>query len=99
VDPKDGPRFFVSPRCEHFIRTIPTLVHSESKPEDLDTEGEDHVADEWRYACMYWRQHEEQAVTPFVRPDVEEEFTILATPAGELIYIPKDDDSSGEWWE
>lgn len=99
VDPKDGPRFFVSPRCEHFIRTIPTLVHSESKPEDLDTEGEDHVADEWRYACMYWRQYEEQAVTPLVRPDVEEEFTILATPAGELIYIPKDDGSSGEWWE
>lgn len=37
--------------CEHTIRTIATLQHDESKPEDLDTEGEDHAADETRYAC------------------------------------------------
>jgi magnesium-transporting ATPase (P-type) len=24
----------------------------EHKPEDLDTDGEDHIADEWRYFCM-----------------------------------------------
>lgn len=98
VDPKDGPRFFVSPRCEHFIRTIPTLVHSESKPEDLDSEGEDHAADEWRYACMYWRQAGDQAVSP-VRYEAEEEFTILSTTGGKLIYIPKGDETSRDWWE
>lgn len=35
--------------CEDSIRTIPVLQHDEDKLEDLDTEGEDHAADEWRY--------------------------------------------------
>lgn len=38
--------------CEDSIRTIPTLQVDETNPEDLDTEGEDHAADECRYACM-----------------------------------------------
>jgi hypothetical protein len=28
------------------------LCYDEHKAEDLDTDGEDHVADEWRYLCM-----------------------------------------------
>jgi len=36
----------------HLIRTLPALQHDELKPEDVDTEGEDHAADELRYACM-----------------------------------------------
>jgi hypothetical protein len=27
-------------------------MYSESIPEDLNTELEDHIADEWRYFCM-----------------------------------------------
>lgn len=38
--------------CPAFIRTVPTLIYDEHKVEDLDTELEDHVADEWRYAMM-----------------------------------------------
>jgi hypothetical protein len=38
--------------CLDSIRTIPALQHDPAKPEDLDTDGEDHAADEWRYACM-----------------------------------------------
>lgn len=38
--------------CKASIETIPTLQHDETQPEDLDTEGEDHAADETRYACM-----------------------------------------------
>jgi hypothetical protein len=38
--------------CTHSIRTIPALQHDTNRPEDLDTESEDHAADEWRYACM-----------------------------------------------
>lgn len=38
--------------CKESIRTIPVLQHDDLRPEDLDTEGEDHAADEWRYACM-----------------------------------------------
>lgn len=38
--------------CRDSIRTIPVLQHDTNRPEDLDTDGEDHAADEWRYACM-----------------------------------------------
>lgn len=49
----DGrPLMYVLETCEDFIRTIPVLQHDEKDPEDLDTDGEDHVADEVRYACM-----------------------------------------------
>ncbi len=37
---------------KHFIRTIPSLLHDETKVEDLDTTQEDHIADECRYFCM-----------------------------------------------
>ncbi len=43
---------YIFRNCKAFIRTIPTLVYDEHKPEDLDTDGEDHVADEARYMCM-----------------------------------------------
>ena len=38
--------------CRDSIRTIPALQHDTHRPEDVDTNGEDHAADEWRYACM-----------------------------------------------
>lgn len=45
-------RLYVFNTCKAFIRTIPLLLYDEHKPEDLDTDLEDHVADEWRYAMM-----------------------------------------------
>jgi hypothetical protein len=49
----DGrPMLYVFETCKDFIRTVPALQHDPDKPEDLDTEGEDHVADEARYGCM-----------------------------------------------
>ena len=45
-------RMYVFNNCHDFIRTIPNLVFSQTKIEDLDTDGEDHQADEWRYFCM-----------------------------------------------
>lgn len=38
--------------CEDTIRTLPVLQHDEVDLEDLDTDGEDHAADETRYAVM-----------------------------------------------
>ncbi len=38
--------------CIDSIRTIPVLQHDPDRAEDLDTEAEDHAADDWRYACM-----------------------------------------------
>lgn len=45
-------QMYVFDNCKGFIRTVPTLMYSATKPEDLDTELEDHIADEWRYFCM-----------------------------------------------
>lgn len=38
--------------CKHLIRTLPALQHDPTKPEDLDTKGEDHAADALRYGVM-----------------------------------------------
>jgi hypothetical protein len=38
--------------CRDAIRTLPAMQHDAARPEDIDTEGEDHAADEIRYACM-----------------------------------------------
>lgn len=51
-DENGYPRMYVFSNCAAFIRTIPLMLYNEHRPEDLDTELEDHVADEWRYACM-----------------------------------------------
>ena len=50
---EDGyPRMYVLDSCKDFIRTVPSLQYDEHKVEEVDTEGEDHIADEWRYFCM-----------------------------------------------
>jgi hypothetical protein len=43
---------YIFSNCKAFIRTMPLLQYDEHKPEDLDTDGEDHCADEVRYFCM-----------------------------------------------
>jgi hypothetical protein len=48
----ERPALFMFDTCRDLIRTLPTLQHDSARPEDLDTEGEDHAADELRYACM-----------------------------------------------
>ena len=52
---------------------MPLLQFSRTVPEDLDTGQEDHVADEWRYACM------SRPVTPMKPP---EEPTFYKNPLG-----------------
>lgn len=38
--------------CTEFLRTFPELQHDKHNPEDVDTDNEDHAADEFRYAVM-----------------------------------------------
>ena len=38
--------------CIHFIRTIATLVVNPNNPEDIESDSEDHVADESALLCM-----------------------------------------------
>ena len=51
-DENGYPMMYIFSNCKAFIRTIPLLQYDGCKPEDLDTRGEDHVADEARYFCM-----------------------------------------------
>ena len=46
------PGMYVFRTCEAFLRTVPLLQFDPRRPEDLDSQGEDHAADEWRYLCM-----------------------------------------------
>ena len=51
-DENGFPMFYVFKNCESFIRTIPLLQYDDHKVEDIDTDGEDHIADAWRYFLM-----------------------------------------------
>lgn len=49
----DGLPWFVwHPSCVYAIRTIPSLVSDKTKPEDVDTTGDDHPGDAHRYGFM-----------------------------------------------
>jgi hypothetical protein len=49
--PTGVPMIYCFSICTASIRTIPVLQHDPARAEDLDTESEDHAADDWRYAC------------------------------------------------
>ena len=51
-DENGFPMMYIFSNCKAFIRTMPLLQYDENKVEDLDTDGEDHIADETRYFCM-----------------------------------------------
>ena len=53
-------RMYVFENCKAFIRTMPLMMYSETRPEDLDTKLEDHCPDEVRYMCM------SRPITPIV---------------------------------
>ena len=68
-------RCYIFDNCKGFIRTIPLMMYDQTKPEDLDSDLEDHIADEWRYMCM------SRPVQP-LRP--VEQVTILNDPLNQF---------------
>jgi hypothetical protein len=48
----DAPMLYIFDTCHDLIRTFPAMQHDIKRPEDVDSDGEDHAADELRYACM-----------------------------------------------
>ncbi len=52
MDGEQRPMLYVFSTCKHCIRTLPSLVYSETDVEDVDTTQEDHIYDELRYVCM-----------------------------------------------
>lgn len=49
VGDEDGPMMVFFSTCTDSIRTIPFLQHDGTRPEDIDSDGEDHAADDVRY--------------------------------------------------
>lgn len=60
------PMMYFMENCVEAIRTLPAMQHDEDKPEDVDTQGEDHAPDEIRYACMS-RPYHRPSGSEFVR--------------------------------
>lgn len=73
---------YVFKNCKAFIRTIPLLQYDEHRPEDLDTDGEDHVADEVRYFCM---------ARPIKPRMAAKDDTYKQSPQAMFLDIPKED--------
>ena len=48
----DKPMIYFFSTCRETIRTLPMLQHDQNRPEDVDSEGEDHLADALRYGVM-----------------------------------------------
>lgn len=62
---EDGhPMLVTFSTCLDYIRTMPALQHDADKPEDVDSDMEDHAPDEGRYACMS---------RPWIRPNREDD--------------------------
>ena len=59
------PGMYIFKTCKDFIRTIPLLQYDKTKPEDVDTDGEDHIADETRYLCQ------DRPITPPEKPAIQ----------------------------
>lgn len=87
------PRFIVSPRCTHFIRTIPALVHDEKRVEDVNTKGEDHAGDEFRYMAMFDPKPSQEAYSPTRHRRDEPELTYNG------VRLMFEQEPSREWWE
>lgn len=59
----EPPMLYIFSNCNGLIRTLPSLQHDKKKPEDLDTESEDHAVDTLRYLCMS-RPYAKEAPAP-----------------------------------
>lgn len=44
--------YFVANQCPNLLRTLPALQHDQGRPDDLDSDGEDHAADTLRYGVL-----------------------------------------------
>jgi hypothetical protein len=56
------PMMYIFNTCKNWIRTVSTLPYSQKKPEDVDSDAEDHDYDATRYFLM------DHPITPTKRP-------------------------------
>jgi PBSX family phage terminase large subunit len=81
-DENGYPMMYIFNNCKAFIRTIPLLQYDEHKVEDLDTDGEDHIADEMRYFLM------SRPIAPRMKAQPDE---YEKSPLKLFLDIPKED--------
>lgn len=51
-DEEGRPSIYIFNTCKDWIRTVPVLPYSTTKPEDVDSDAEDHAYDDTRYFLM-----------------------------------------------
>lgn len=51
--PRERPGMFIFEHCRSFINTVPVLPRDEKDPDDVNTDAEDHIADETRYLVRF----------------------------------------------
>lgn len=51
--PMENPGIFVYNTCKSFVRTVPVLPRDEKDSDDIDTNAEDHIADETGYRVLH----------------------------------------------
>ena len=49
---EDKPGFYVFDTCRDFLRTVPNIARDTRNPDDVDTDAEDHIADDCRYMVL-----------------------------------------------
>lgn len=83
-DETTSPKLRYFSTCADSIRTIPSLVHDELHPEDVDTDGEDHAADVDRYFLV--TLHEGRSTAPKNETErfIEEQKRAESVSAGAL---------------
>ena len=50
--PMENPGIFIFENCTQWVRTVPVLPRDSKDMEDVDTNAEDHIADETRYRVL-----------------------------------------------
>lgn len=50
---REEPGLFILETCDQFLRTIPVLPRCDRDLDDVDTDAEDHIADECRYRVRF----------------------------------------------
>lgn len=80
-DSEGCPSLYVFSCCKAARRTLPLLEYDPHKPEDLNSEGEDHAADEMRYFVMSF---------PAPAPHIPAPDPYVTDPRKEILEIPKE---------
>ena len=82
------PKLIFFNTCYNAIRTIPTLIHDDVKPEDLNTRGEDHASDALRYFLMSLHELKTQAPLTEIEKKIkkmkEEKFSLDSLYSGKI---------------